>query len=301
MFDARCDLQSPSLHLSHCQGSASEQEDELTTLELMVQWMATIHSTLLNKHSFNEECNEDMEKYPRILSIGTHGDDAKGRSRDDIFRPLTEACKNTAFAHLLRRSFIVDNTTAGEGDDEDPTYQQIRTLTEKFTKDLIITTPITWVFFRKAFELYSKEKPVVGIDEVKELASACLIPEDTLISVLAFYHDLSVFFHYADVPSLKSKVIANPQWLVKQIANIAALEGFEEVKSEDLWRLLREKGILVAKLYKQVFSTQKELQPQDIVDLLEHFLIISPRIYILTKAWSIFFHRCCLYAKIHIS
>ena len=59
------------------------------------------------------------------------------------------------------------------------------------------------------------------------------------------------------------------------MAKIMALEGHELVKKENLWRLLREDGILVEPLYNEVLSTQKELKPQDIIDLLEHFLIIA--------------------------
>ena len=110
---------------------------------------------------------------------------------------------------------------------------------------------------------------------MKELAVACSIPEDAVPSVLTFYHDLSVFFHYTSVPSLASKVIASPQWLIRQMAKILALEGFEEYRNDNLWKLLREDGILVEPLYREVLKNQ-ELEAQAIIDLLEHFLIIAP-------------------------
>ena len=284
MFDARQNLHSQSLHLSHFQGRASEQVDGMTTLELMVQWMATIHATLLKKQSFVNHYegpanNDNLSRFPQILPVGTHSDDeaVKGKSKDDIFNPLKEACANKAFSHLLRKSFLVDNTTAGKGDDEDPAFREICKIAEDFAStDLAIPTPITWVLFRKVFQRYSRGKPVVPLEEVEELAAACLIPEDSLSSVLAFYHDLSVFFHYTSVPSLAGKVIANPQWLIKQIAKISPLEGFEGVDNGDLWILLRRDGILVEKLYNRVLRSQEcGLTPQAIVDLLEHFQIIS--------------------------
>ena len=282
MFDARQSLHNQSLHLSHFQGRSSEQVDGMTTLELMIQWMATIHATLLKKQSFVNECesasNNDLKCFPRIMPVGTHGDDnaVKRKSKDTIFSPLKEACSNKAFSHLLLGSFLVDNTTAGKGDDEDSAFREICKIAENFAStDLAIATPITWVLFRKVFQRYSRAKPVVLLDEVEELAAACSIPEDSLSSVLAFYHDLSVFFHYTSVPSLAGKVIANPQWLIKQIAKISPLEGFEEV-NDDLWTLLRRDGILVEKLYNRVFRSQEGgLTPQAIVDLLEHFQIIS--------------------------
>ena len=283
MFDARQNLHSQSLHLSHFQGRASEQVDGMTTLELIVQWMATIHATLLKKQSFVNDregiYNDNLKRFPQILPVGTHSDDeaVKGKSKDDIFKPLKEACANKAFSHLLCKSFLVDNTTAGKGDDEDPAFREICKIAEDFAStDLAIPTPITWVLFRKVFQRYSRGKPVVPLEEVEELAAACLIPADTLSSVLAFYHDLSVFFHYTSVPSLAGKVIANPQWLITQIAKISPLEGFEGVDNGDLWILLRRDGILVEKLYNRVLRSQEGgLTPQAIVDLLEHFQIIS--------------------------
>ena len=278
MFDARYGLLNQCLHLSHLKGVVTESKEEITTLELMVQWMALIHATLLRKRSFSND--DDLERFPRILPVGTHGDDENVKSKKaDIFRPLTEVCTDKAFTHLLLDGVIVDNTTAGTGENEDPHFNEIREAAGKFAaEDLSIITPLTWVLFRKVFHRYAKGKPIVPLEEVMELAIACSIPEKALDSVLAFYHDLSVFFHYTDVPSLKPVVIADPQWLIKQMAKIFALEGFEVVKNDSLWKLLRENGILVESLYTRVLRTQKILKPQDIIDLLEHFLIIA-RIY----------------------
>ena len=276
MFDASLDLHGPCLHLTHHEGRATEQLDDISTLQLLVQWMATVHATLLGKGSVGSS-SDDGKVFPRILPVGTHGDKAYAKdNKDSILRTLAEASCNKAFSSHLLDGVIVDNTTGGDGESEDPAFQIICEIANKFAqKDLAIDTPITWVLFRKVFERYSRGKPVVAIDEVKELAKACLIPEETVSSVLAFYHDLSVFFHYSSVPSLKYKVISDPQWLIKQMAKILALEGFEEVRSYSLWNLLREDGILVEPLYSQVFSNQGDLKAQDIIDLLEHFLIIA--------------------------
>ena len=46
-------------------------------------------------------------------------------------------------------------------------------------------------------------------------------------SVLAFYHDLAVFFHYVNIPSLRTSRNVITAWLVRIVAKIIALEGFE--------------------------------------------------------------------------
>ena len=280
MFDARHDLRQPCAYLTHHKGKAKEEQEEITTLELLTQWMATIHATLLKRDSSDSEhsSGDKEERFPQILPIGTHGDDAKVKAAnedDAIFDPLTSACADKAFMHLVLDGHVVDNTTAGKGSEEDPSFQAIRDIADKFAStDVAIRTPVRWVLFRKVFERYAKGKPVVLLDKVKELGRECDIPEEAMDSVLAFYHDLAVFFHYKEVPSLR-EVIADPQWLVRQMAKILALKGFEIVKKKNLWKLLREDGILAQPLYERVLSTQEELSPQEIIDLLEHFLIIA--------------------------
>lgn len=274
IFDARNDLEGQSLHISHF---ASEL-GIMTTLQKMISWMATIDAMRCTCSPVEEGT---IRRYPRILPVGTHGDDddVRARSKEDIFRPILEACANKGFTHLVLQASlnIVDNTTAGMGVEEDPAFRTIRRITSKFASaDLAIPTPITWVLFRRVFEQYSRNKPVLLLHEVKGIASACLIPEDSITSVLEFYHDLSVFFHYTNVPSLASKVIADPQWLIKQIAKILAFGGTGKLKNVELWSLLREHGILVEHLYVEVLSTKHKIRPQDVIDLLEHFLILSP-------------------------
>ena len=283
MFDARRDLHDQCRSLTYLKGRATEHLEDISTLDLMVQWISTIHTTLLNKRLFfNKERDEEEEvpKYPRILPVGSHGDNISVKERKhEILEKLSSEITNKVFSDIVLDGAIVDNTTAGKGEvEEDETFKLIRETVSRFaTKDLAIRTPITWLLFRKVFQRYarSEKKPVVSLEEVKKLCRACLIPENTLTSILAFYHDLAVFFHYSDIPSLKSCVIADPQWLIKQIASLLALEGREEYRNERLWKLLREDGILVESLYREVLSTQEELHPQQIIDLLEHFLIIA--------------------------
>ena len=274
MFDARFGLSERCHHLSHCKGKKPIEElEDFTTLELMVRWMSTIHATLLEKRS-----RDNQNNFPKILPVGTHGDYPSVKRNKDVFSHLSAACVNKAFSDLLLDGVIVDNTTAGKGEKEDPSFQIIRQAADSFaTTDVAIRTPIKWVLFRKVFKKYAKEnkKPVISRESVKDLAKTCLIPQDSVDSMLSFYHDLAVFFHYSSIPSLKSSVIVDPQWLIQQMAKILALRGFEMVKNEHLWYLLQERGILVERLYQKVLSSQKELSPQGIIDILEHFLIIA--------------------------
>ena len=113
--------------------------------------------------------------------------------------------------------------------------------------------------------------------EVKDIAIVCRIPTEQIPTMVKFYHDLAVFFHYSEVPGLQEYVIADPQWLISQFAKILALQGFEKFPNDDLWMYLREKGILVEPLYEKIWKdSNSKIKPQFLVDLLVHFLLAAP-------------------------
>ena len=185
-------------------------------------------------------------------------------------------CEDKAFTHLVGKGYIVNNTSAGKGDNEDPTFKELRKEVHQFTSQSCVTiaTPVTWVLFRKVFQKVAKTQPVLTYEKALEVATSCSIPPASFKSVLKFYHDVAVFLHYDHIPSLAGYVIASPQWLVKQLAKLLALEGFEEVHNPALWKPLRESGILVEPLYKEVWR-ESGLPEKSIMDLLEKCLLAA--------------------------
>ena len=208
----------------------------------------------------------------------SHGDDQQVREHKyDIKKKVSAEYENKAFAHLIGEGFIVNNKSAGRGDSEDPTFKEIRKEVHHFTSQSSITiaTPVAWVLFRKVLQKVAITQPVLTYDEALEVAISCSISPVAFKSVLKFYHDVAVFLHYDHIPSLKDYVIASPQWLVKQLAKLLALEGFEEVHKPALWKPLREKGILVEPLYTEVWKGNG-LPEKSIMDLLEKCLLAAP-------------------------
>ena len=274
IFDARKALHEQCLSVSRHQDHATEQVLKQSTVELLLQWMSCIDA---NK-SANESTTE-IPEYPRILLVGTHGDDPTVQAnKENILQRLYTEYKDKEYAHLVReKGVIIDNTTAGEGENADPGYGKI---VNDFacSNEMKVDTPLTWVLFKKVLCRMAKNKPYFTLEEVIAVAEACTIPKDSVPSVLKFYHNFSVFLHYDKIPSLRSIVIVDPQWLIKQIAKLLAPEHFEKMRESRLWDILRIHGILVEPVYTKIWKEELDsnFSPQSIVDFLEHLLIVAP-------------------------
>ena len=292
MFDARDDLYKKCASVYNHPGSRPSILDEnLTVMELILKWMATIHASLskakLKIDYFNPNdpaCSQLLPgtpsgiptSYPNVIPVGTHGDDEFVKNNSEvIIQAISEACMGKSFASAVEKCLIVDNTTAGRGVMEDSNYDVIRKKVGNFAEGLSCDTPITWVLFRKVLSQLSKSKPIATMSEIHEASLACTIPEDAISSVLHFYHSFGVFFHYKHIPSLQGKVIIDPQWLVKVIATLFPLTDPDEIGVPNMWLVFRQYGLLVQPLYEEVLSQQKFLKPGEIIDLLSDFLIIG--------------------------
>ena len=318
-FDARQDLLDKCSSLSYKEGRVvSKSEQNFTILQLLTQWMASIHAMLTRKDtlvgaipeafttpkseipatqgnasdpfdamkSFAADrqniCGDVIPKFPRIIPVGTHGDDPKVQEKKvEILSILHSHCEYKAYTHLLLNSVIVDNTTAGHGKDiEDKGFKYIRESVHQLASNhLAIRTPVAWVLFRKVLQKVAKGNPIVPYEQALAVGQACGIAEDVVPSVLHFYHELAVFLHYTKIERLCHHIVADPEWLIKQLGRLLAPEGLErKVSNQLLWKPLREYGILVQPLYEEVWEESNlnyNIPPQSLADLLEHFLLAA--------------------------
>ena len=319
-FDARQNLHEECKTLSYKEGKVVSKSDlSFTTLQLLTQWMASIHTMCVQRNYTNLEpfttLSEDespatqgrtvhtsdavhghntsarkqynsgediIPKFPRILPVGTHGDDLTVQNKRKIIHTLLSNCEDKAYAPLLLDGVIVDNTTAGLGKEgEDKGFKYIRERVHQFaSKYLAVQTPVAWVLFRKVLQKVAKGSPIVSYEQAVAVGQACGISKNVVPSVLGFYHELAVFLHYTQIESLSNKVIVDPQWLIRQFGRLLAPEGLEQkVSNPMLWKPLHEKGILVQPLYEEVWEESNlkyNVPPQSLVDLLEHFLLLAP-------------------------
>ena len=264
------------------------KEQNITILNQLMQWMQLIHANLVERKegtpaneasqngatASNEQGSGMLPKWPKVMIVGTHGDQLELEDKTRVLNELESSCEGKAFNDIIIDQLVIDNTTAGQGKNEDPGYQMIRKQISKFASSLSVPTPIAWVSFRKVLEKSVGSTAILSYEQIIPIAKACGIPESAIPSLLHFYHEMGVFLHYTSIKSLSATVIIDPQWLIKQLCKILMPEWYSDRPegTKNLWRFLEMYGILVEPLYHELWS-ECELSggAQAIVDLLDHF------------------------------
>ena len=282
VFNASLDLNRAYREIwCHDGSTVLERKQNISHIQLMMQWMQLIHASLVVKDekmkqseaSVSPEHATFVPKYPKMMLVGTHGDLMK-QSEAAILRPLQSACEGKAFRDLIVQEVIVDNTTAGRGIKEDPGYKQIRRHIHDFALSLAVPTPLAWVSFRNVVQNTVVDCPFLSYGQVVTIAQECGIPENVVPSVLQFYHQLGVFLHYTNIKLLSSTIIANPKWLIQQLCKLLMPDGFQNRAQHltNYYKWLEEKGILLERFYKEIWDDCGLVGgAQAFVDLLEHF------------------------------
>ena len=281
LFDASVRLESKYQEIWRHNGVLMPGRYQNTThLQLMMQWLQLIHSSLLTKPKGLQQSHTcsalpGQNDYPRAMLIGTHGDRLKSRKAKAVMQSLQFACDDAAFGDLIVDKLIVDNTTAGKGKKkEDPGYKRIRENIHTFMQSLMIDTPLAWVAFRQVMQRAAVGKPILSYSESVIIAEKCGIPEKVVPSVLNFYHQLGAMLHYATIPSLSDTVIVQPQWLIDQLRLLLMPQwyGNRPGHLNRFWKWLGERGILMEELYQEIWrGCGLDGGPQALVDVLEHF------------------------------
>ena len=280
LFDASISLDKLYEEKWHHNGKViMGREQNITHLQLMIQWLQLIHSSLVAKNEslLSQQAAQSLtnpSKSPRAMIVGSRRDKISKQAAKSVIEQLQSACRDAAFGDLVVDKLLVDNTKAEKRKKEDAGYKQIREKVSNFAKSLVVSTPLAWFAFRQVLQISAKNKPLLSYSEVVVVAKACDIPEGVFPSVLHFYHQLGALLHYATIPSLKNTVIVEPQWLIEQLRLLLMPEWFGH-RAQHLkryWKWLEEKGVLVEELYQEIWKDcGLEGGPQAIVDLLDHF------------------------------
>ena len=266
LFDASKHLNSKVEILWHNKGQAiKEGEMCVTTIDLLLQWMAMIHT------SFSKD---GLSNFPKVAIVGTHSDLLNAEDKKKIKAEIEFKCRDKHFEDILTDITFVDNTTAGKGEMEDQAITEIRKACQEFVSKLEVATPTSWVLFRKILSSIAGEHPVLSYSDSEAVARVCNISVESLPFVLEFYHDLGVFLFYANIPDLDQKVIINPDWLVHELGKLLRpSKSQRRTETRRIRRKFKESGILDQKLLKKIWESSGDISARQIMNLLESFLL----------------------------
>ena len=270
LFDASKDLNSRWRSVQYQQGRKIRGEKvNITIIELLQKWMSNIHA-----HLARVDEKGALLQYPRIVAIGSRGDKLRTKKKSKVKEDLKSKLESAAFVEVVKRVCIVDNTTAGKGEKEDETYKYLRKEIYEFASEkLLVKTPVTWVLYRKVLQVLVREskKNVVTLEYACAVGAACKInPEDVPVALM-FYHELGVVLFYPHIEGLRDKIILSPKWFVDCLGKVLTLHESEDCENLQLWKLLREKGILVQPLYAAVWKDCEGIEAEKIMQLLINF------------------------------
>ena len=273
MFLLLFDASKPLNENWHSVISSEEGKDEFveevdqTTLEMLLSWMANVHSHLIKYD------NGAFADYPRMYCIGTHGDKLEEQKKKEVMEELKSHCK--VFGSLIKGTLIVDNTTSGL-EKEDSNLSELRRAICRYTLDKFVkNTPVIWVLFQKVIRQYTKK--VISLEEAHAIGKACKISVDDVPDVLEFYHDLGVLLFYPHIKGLQNVVIIDPKWFVDILGRIFTQHKRDTSDKTLECELLNEKGILVQPYYhdESIWRGCEGLDPNGIMELLIHFRLAA--------------------------
>ena len=269
LFDASKDLNSKVEILWHHEGHAKKEGEMcVTTIDLLLQWMAVIHTSFLK---------DGLSNFPKVEIVGTHSDLLNAEDKKKIKAEIELKCRDRHFEDILTDITFVDNTTAGKGEMEDQAITEIRKGCQEFVSKLKVATRTSWVLFRKILSSIAGKHPVISYSDSEAVARVCNISVESLPRVLKFYHDLGVFLFYADIPHLNRKVIINPDWLVRELGKlICPSESQRRCQPRRFRRKFETSGVLYQQLYNEIWWSNDNISPQDMMYLLKSFLLAIP-------------------------
>ncbi|XP_019857981.1 PREDICTED: uncharacterized protein LOC105314442 [Amphimedon queenslandica] len=261
IFDAEKDLNIKSM---------DQEEVHMTTLDYMLSWMANIHGHLLSYDDEGGFC-----EFPRMYCVGTHGDRVVKEKKSEIEKELEHHCQGKNFRVLLEDTVIVDNTTSGQGENEDPSLQALRKAVVQFTEEkLVLKTPLSWVLFRKVIQVISKKCNVISLKYATIIGVSSQIPPEDVPHALMFYHELGVLLFYPQIVGMEDKVVINPKYIVDGLGELfISSVNPDRGRYHKEWELFHESGILVQPLYVALWKKYGEVSPDIFIKVLAHFHI----------------------------
>ena len=256
-----------------------------------------LEMTKLLMSSIND-CSERSYQAPQLIThvgsdersylcfVGTHSDKVSAITRQDTSKLLTSMVDKTeCIASVFQNKdgnvlFSVDNTTAGDETNEDPSADLIRNKIEEIVEcKSIYDLPITWMLLELEIRQYctKHKKLYISFRECVSLAEDCRLMSNSeeIKNALMYHHLLGVLLFFDEIPGLRDFVIVDHQWWFDRLSKIISFTFHEDVHCRTEILKLKYKGILSKEILQKV-TWEGDIKMEYFLLLLAHLKIIAP-------------------------
>ena len=221
-----------------------------------------------------------------ICLVGTHADKVTKQKVEEVESELSTLvnitqCKTAIWQNEKGKVlFSVNNTTAGQKDDEDPVAKLIRMKIETLTeKKEIYNLPVTWMLLQLEIQQFCSErkKAYISLQDCIALSrqTGLISKEKEIKSVLLYHHLLGVLIYFDEVPGLCDYVIVDHQWWFDKLSNIISITFHQASLDHQAIRKLKYQGLLSKELLQHV-EWKDDIKEEFFLSLLVHMRIIAP-------------------------
>ena len=220
-----------------------------------------------------------------LCCVGTHADKVDSNTIHNIDIQLTAMIEKLRCKAAVWENkdggvlFPVDNTTAGNDNQEDPIASFIRKKIDELATDKdIYELPITWMLFELEIQKVcsSSGKTYISFEECCSIAhqTNLLSGVEEIKSALMYHHMLGVLLYFPNVPGLCDYVITDHQWLFDRISSVVYCT-FKHSSNKLAKNNLKHNGILSKELIQEL-KWKEEIKEEHFIALLVEMNIVAP-------------------------
>ena len=221
-----------------------------------------------------------------ICMVGTHADKVSQIEKKTTNEKLISLVNKTQchasvwYQDNKNVLFLVNNTTAGSKDGEDPIAKDMRDKIETLTsKKEVYELPITWMLLQLEIRQVctKRKKSYISFRDCVTIAKESGLISDTeeVKNVLQYHHLLGVLIYFHEIPGLCDYVIVDHQWWFDKLSSVICVTFQEDNLNYKAVQKLKYEGLLSKELVKHV-EWKDDLKEDYFFSLLIQLKIITP-------------------------
>ena len=230
VFSLEHDLSSPHLleYVPSVYGPPVTYESAYTVGEMMQQSLASVPVEESSETASQDVSGEkEFSSHSHVFFIATHKDKVSSERIEAVNRELMELIKHTPQhkANIVQRCsadsivFPVNNLSSLEDDGD---FAPIRRTTQElvYGSGSGVKAPTSWLFTGVVLQNMSESRPIISLDQCREIAGQCGVQQDSFKACLKFLHNKVGVLRYYETEHLRDVVFIKPQLLINALSHL---------------------------------------------------------------------------------